>query len=335
MPGRCCYRHRADGNGYRPAVLRYKATGRYAEVYSNFKEVARIPNPRFDRAIGHRQWYFQPDLALCTQEELDADEGYKRFVYPAGLGWTIGCPVPVPTAEMIVFDFGRTRDIGPFDERKTALFNELRPDLARAAFVASRLGLERARGAVETLSQLGLPAAALTQSGRIVLANDLLTALSPRIGIGAFDRLIADNPALTRKLRSFLSVHSTAAHAAISLPVAPFEDRPPLILHFLPLRQAAADIFSRAQILLVVTPVTAGPGELPQLIAGLFDLTPAEMNLATALVAGQSPPDYARQRGVSHETVRTQLKSLMPKTGTHRQIDLVRLLGGTSLFPKL
>jgi hypothetical protein len=33
------------GTATGPAVLRYKATGRYAEVYSNFKEVARIPNP--------------------------------------------------------------------------------------------------------------------------------------------------------------------------------------------------------------------------------------------------------------------------------------------------
>jgi len=55
-------------------------------------------------------------------------------------------------------------------------------------------------------------------------------------------------------------------------------------------------------------------------------LTPAEIRLAAHLVRGGTVSGYAKEHGLSRNTVRNQLQSAYCKTGTHRQAELVALL---------
>ena len=64
----------------------------------------------------------------------------------------------------------------------------------------------------------------------------------------------------------------------------------------------------------------------PSALSRLYGITPAEGDLLARLVQGGSPADIARDRAVTLETVRSQLKSLMTKLGVSRQADLVRLV---------
>lgn len=64
----------------------------------------------------------------------------------------------------------------------------------------------------------------------------------------------------------------------------------------------------------------------PQLLAELFQLTPAEQRLAELLCEGLPPKECAERLDTSINTVRTQLRALFRKTGTERQAELVRLL---------
>jgi hypothetical protein len=210
-----------------PMALRRKSALKYNEVYADLDLMAQVPNVRFQRAIGHRQWYFQSDLELCTQDELDHDEAYRAYLYPNGLNWTIGCPIPVPGADMVVFDFGRSRDAGPFSDATTAWLNALRPELARAAFVAAQPGLERARNAVETLSALGLPGAALTRTGKVVAANDLLRRVSPPVRIGAFDQVSSVDANVSRQLQLFFAGAAAGTTRGVSIPVSGTETNDP------------------------------------------------------------------------------------------------------------
>lgn len=57
-----------------------------------------------------------------------------------------------------------------------------------------------------------------------------------------------------------------------------------------------------------------------------FDLTPAEARLARGLADGLSLEQAASHFDLRVGTVRTRLKSIFEKTGTHRQTDLIRLL---------
>jgi DNA-binding CsgD family transcriptional regulator len=75
--------------------------------------------------------------------------------------------------------------------------------------------------------------------------------------------------------------------------------------------------------------MTAGPPS--ELLSGLFDLTPAEAQLARVLVAGRSLRVAAEAAGISIGTARERLKQVQAKTATHRQAELVSLLGSVHM----
>ena len=58
----------------------------------------------------------------------------------------------------------------------------------------------------------------------------------------------------------------------------------------------------------------------------VFGLTPAKAALASLLAMGLTLHQAAGTLHVTRETVRSRLKTIFQKTGTHRQADLVRLL---------
>jgi DNA-binding CsgD family transcriptional regulator len=62
-------------------------------------------------------------------------------------------------------------------------------------------------------------------------------------------------------------------------------------------------------------------------LADCLDLTPAEARVAVLLFAGLDRRAIARRLGIADNTVRVHLVRLMSKTETHRQAELVQLLG--------
>ena len=87
---------------------------------------------------------------------------------------------------------------------------------------------------------------------------------------------------------------------------------------------------SRA-VLAISDPRAAKDIDLSPLVP-TFDLTPAEARVAARLTSGATLEEIATEFGVSVTTVRSQLKALFDKTGTHRQTDLVRLLVAATAF---
>ena len=73
----------------------------------------------------------------------------------------------------------------------------------------------------------------------------------------------------------------------------------------------------------------------PAILAEAFGLTSAEAHVAGMLAEGHSMQDIASQRGVSLETVRSQVRAVFTKTDTRRQSDLVRLLAEIPLVDDL
>jgi DNA-binding CsgD family transcriptional regulator len=63
----------------------------------------------------------------------------------------------------------------------------------------------------------------------------------------------------------------------------------------------------------------------PDAVRCLLHLTPAEAHLTCCVTAGMSLDEAATHLGLQRETVRSRLKVIFQKTGTHRQADLVRL----------
>lgn len=285
-------------------------------------------NERMRRTVQVGEPRFVTDLDIFTPAEIDEDPLYRDFLRPAGFGWGAGTLVRSMTDDMIAITVERPHASGPLAGGDVAALDGLRPHLARAALMASRLKLEMARNAVDTLSALRLPGAALSASGRVVVANAAFETLMPKSVVDVGGRLgLAPRAAGSTFHGIFESDRSKVPHGS-SFPLRFAEQEAVAVVHILPLVRDARDIFAAATRLVFVTGLGVAPGAEPGVLEGLFDLTPAEARVARALAAGSSIAEIARRSGLSPGTVRVQLKAVFRKTDTRRQVDLVRLLGG-------
>lgn len=282
-------------------------------------------NVRPVRALASYPMGFSTDLELCSEQELEVDPIYRDGLRPNGFEWTAGTAVPVPSGDIMLFDLARRSGTGPFDRANMEAIDPYRPHLARSALMAARLELAQARATAEALERMGLPAATVTPTGKVIAANALFPGPSARLRIAAFDRLEAVDRSVDEMLRRALKDELPVVR---SLPIPATTEEPALIVHVMPVRKAANDIFARSSAVIVVTPVTAPDAPLTGVISGLFDLTTAEARVAGGIAAGLTVQQIADGSAVSPQTVRTQLKTVFSKTGTTRQTDLALLLSG-------
>lgn len=272
---------------------------------------------------------FLRDIDLMPMADLVEDPLRTELLEPIGLAWEMGASFLEPSGSTIVFSILNETEKGPFSETALGRMNAVKGDLARAAFLSARLAFQQARTMTETLSLLGLPALVVGETGEVASMNGLAEALAPRLATGAFNRLIfADRRAGDLFRNCLEALRLGVAPPVQSLPVAATEEGPPLVLHIVPVRRHAQDIFSAGRVLVVVTPVgLVGPPDA-KVIMGLFDLTRVEARVAQELTRGLTIDDISKTLGVARETVRTHLKAVFRKTGMNRQQELVRMLSG-------
>ena len=283
-------------------------------------------NPRGRYLVPITEPRFLTDFDALTAEQVEASDFYTDLLRPHGIGWCVGTTIRAPSGDTLVFSIEKAHERGPVPRETADTLNLLRPHLARAALLSGRL--ERAKATVATLEMIGLPAAALNQTGRVIDANASLFSYAPRLRISANDILKFANQQAQNLLTEALS--SRARHrVGKSIPIAGTKNDPPFVAHLLPLCGGGFDLFTGAMSVLYITPVMPNSGPGPELLQALFDLTPAESRIANMIAEGKSVEQIAGATGTSHNTIRTHLKSVFLKTGVQRQTELVRLLCGT------
>lgn len=301
----------------------------YREGYDDyFRNGIDIVNVRPLRALERQYPGFLSDLEVQSAEEIERDEIYNRFLHPHGLQWTAGTLILSPSNDILVVDIARALGEAPFERASLEALDAYRPHLARAALMSARLGLRTARSMTDAMQLLGLPAIALGASGRALAMNALAEALDDRIVTRSFDRIALEHTSADGLLVQALD--DVRAGTTRSIPLPATEGHPALIVHLLPISGAAHDIFAAAKTLLLVTDVTAPEAPTQELLAGLFDLTPAEARVARALASGLPLDQVAAEFGVSVQTIRNQLAGVFHKTGTNRQVELLRLISGSA-----
>ncbi|HEY8566134.1 MAG TPA: hypothetical protein VIL65_11580 [Beijerinckiaceae bacterium] len=287
-------------------------------------------NGRLERALASQRTGFVVDHDLFTPDELETEPVYG-FFRSVGLGYCTGLLVQVPGDDMIVFDFARRHALGPLGRADAERLDVLHPHLSRAALLSARLGLERARATAQMLELLGLPAAVLSGSRRVLAANPRMEAMMPQVLQDRRQRATLSDARADRLLGEALARLDAPGAAIGSLPLAAQGDQPPIVAHLVPVRRDARDVLTSASAILVFTPVGTTPVAGAELIRALFDLTPAEARVARAVVHGGTVGSIAASVGVAPGTVRQQLKAVFAKTGVGRQADLTRLLSSLTL----
>ncbi len=266
--------------------------------------------------------------------EAETDPLVNEVFRPVGYGWAAGWLLQLPHGDIALMNIEQYYERGPIRGDDLARLDSLYPHMARAALLAARTDFQRVRTAIETLSAVGLPAAALTPTGRVVLANDGFTAATHIWTTRAGERLALHDRVADRMLTDSL-LALKLAEAPRSIPVRLVPEQPvTAVIQIVPIRRTAHDIFGNTVAIAILSEPAAGAtGGGASLVQSLFDLTPAEIAVARGIAAGQTVAQIARAHGRSMLTIRNQLKSAMAKTGTTRQLELallIRQLGGSA-----
>jgi DNA-binding CsgD family transcriptional regulator len=128
------------------------------------------------------------------------------------------------------------------------------------------------------------------------------------------------------------AVAKVVAHRGDSgktLLVARDHGRRPYVVLISPVSLAASAFFgqSRRLALLLIGDPERRPKSLDRHLIDTFRLSQKEAELAAAVFEGKRFSDIAEERGISLNTIKTQMKAIFLKTETTRQSELVRLLG--------
>jgi DNA-binding CsgD family transcriptional regulator len=284
------------------------------------------------RLSAHPGGFIDAD-GLLTPEEIRNDPLRIRLRSAGGLGAQAGTVIPMPSGELTMFVFERALGSGAHTSESIAMLDQMRPDMARASLAAARLRLEQARGTVDALAMIGLPAAVLAANRRVRVTNALFEREKGLFISTAFGAIALAHPQANQLFQEALRA-TGGAPVLRSIPV-PSQASLPLVVHVLPLKRDAHDLFSGGDLLVVATVISASvlvPS--PTILTGLFDLTPAEVRLATALAKGLNLKTAAVEAGLQFSTVRTYLNRIFRKTGTHQQSELVALLKSTHPFQR-
>lgn len=281
------------------------------------------------RLIGADHPGFISEKDVFVGDEAQYDPFFRELMNPRGFGSALATAIQVPTGDLVIFHVQRRLAQGAFDKPTANRLNSLRPHLARASLLSTRLKLDRYRAATEALSAVGLPAAILSPTGQVLAANDLIQNMTTLVKWLAGNHLGLKDKVGQALYRQALRELTEKSNGAVrSFPLANLTLGTKAVGHVIPTPRRASDIFDGAACLFIVTPVTHPNTPDVQLIQALFDLTPAEARIAKGISQGFTINELAARYAVSKETVRSQLKGVLTKTGTHRQADLVAQIGG-------
>lgn len=299
-------------------VRRYLDEGWHARN-EPMEKLLRLGSPGFVR-----------DIDLFTIEEVKNIPIIRDFKQPGGFGWGAAMATPMPTGETLLVSVEQLWARGPLDDVAIARLEDIRPHLSRAALLAAKLQHQRAEAAVNGLELAGVPAALVSHAGKAIAVNRQFSQFSGQLFIGAHNKLRVTMPRAAELLDTALArlAIDRGDDTPMSIAIPATEETSPLILHVLPTKGRARDIFGPLTALLVVTNIAERSVPPASLLRALFDLTPRESRIAEALLHGAEKAELRQKINVSDETVRTHVKSILRKTGLKRRVDLVRLLSG-------
>lgn len=273
---------------------------------------------------------FLTERDLYTDDEIEASQLYQDLMIPRGYGRSVATAISSPPEDTFVLHAEGPVSLGPVPAETIAMLDRVRPHLARAALLTSRLGLRVAGALAGALENLGLPALVISGQARIIACNKLAEALIPAVVMDRADGLHFADP---RADRLFWSAHARTLVGGsydhvLSFPLRAVGRFAPSIAHVVPLRGIAYDVFNRGLAVTMIAPL--GLHNLPSadVVQGLFDLTPAEARVAKALGEGRSINEIVVLTGLTQSTVRVHTKRILAKTGAERQAVLVGLLQG-------
>lgn len=288
-------------------------------------------NSRVERLLARSPYPgFLTDSDLHSKTELETLPMYAEFLTP--LGGAAGAATIIQGAndDGIVIAFEGFADHAASRAAKKQL-NALRPHLARAMALSNEVETLKARSVLEAFEAMSCPVALLDSGGFVTGANGHFARAGEVFLRAGQRRIVPIHQRSRRRVEAAIGQLVTQGRGT-SVAIHDPEETASAVLHLVPYGKDSGSLFNSVAAFAML----AQPGNklLPNadIIAALFDLTPAEAAVARAIAAGQPPKIVARELGISFETVRTHLKRVFLKASVSRQSQLAALLTSLSGF---
>lgn len=169
----------------------------------------------------------------------------------------------------------------------------------------------------ELLSVMGRPAVIVTQSGRVLYANELA-----QDWIEGENRRLLASPNWARRSAEQLDAEPAGGTRPRAIPVDLADGRR-IFVQLLPMHSGLSD---EPSVLVLMTD-TENPGNRdPANLLLMLGLTPAEARLAVRIGRGRSPAEAAAELGITQNTARDALQSVFGKLGIRRQSQLAQVV---------
>ncbi len=283
---------------------------------------------------------------FLTTEALLASEFYQVVMEPQGWYDFLGADLRDSEGLDVRFRVGRYRGTQQFGRSEKTLVTTLLPHLQAAIRIYNRLHRLEKECAVYAgaMGQLAVATVILDKDNRVVSTNPLADRLLSESGVLAIrsGRLLLSNSKDSRELERRLSkirntydvsgekadgqqASNTVAVEALRISRCGTYPDLGLVIRRLPASEGMDGQSTPTTAIFISDPTTTSTAP-SEVIASLFDLTPAESALAVLLTNGLSLEEASQALSVSMNTTRTHLRALFAKTGVNRQANLVRLI---------
>ena len=294
-----------------------------------YRDVYRFRDPvGYERMIAGRIYGFED---LITRDALRRSDYYERFCKPLNIEHAFFCYLGRHDGVDAWLKGARDMARGRFGEGEVRLISDLLPHLDRA--VRTYLWREKQRVETrlyaQTVAALGVGAVLLDGQGRIAGSN------------GEADLILSEGHAISRVANRLRLAGGKQRHYAQALETVATDPACPVQI-----MTAEDDGGQRVSLVIrriedmtgiAASPVAAfvvylhrdAPGSFSRMVAFVVEnlgLTQAEARVAVMLAEGLALDEIAQRLGVTLTSVRTYGKRALAKTGTSRQVDLVRLV---------
>jgi DNA-binding CsgD family transcriptional regulator len=290
-------------------------------------------NPRMKYSIARPPGHLAHEACFITERQMDRSEFYDWVQRVGGMRYFIGSKIQQHDGLATFTSVEFTPRHGPATRAEVAGYETFTRHLRNAWTIAGRIdhvASDRDRQAFIN-DRLPWGVVSLGADARIVDTNAAAERiLGTRDGLFVADRRLnaakaAENRSLQASIAAMLSAPVASGPAPDAMLVSRPSGLPAYGLQMIPyIRPRTGG--GQADVIVYITDPAARLLLDPAQLRGIFGLSAREAGIATLVGEGRTVQEAAERMGIATNTARNHLANVFAKTGTHSQVDLVRLL---------
>lgn len=296
-------------------------------------------NPRIPHLINGKAGGIITDYMVMDERAMSGNEFYSDFLGSTDYRYFIGGTMNASASRSVLFSVQRATKQGHVDRAEVAVMQRLLPHVRMAYEVTQRLGQtgETERSLKSAFDMLTDGVALASGDGAILHANEAMHCIF-RQGDGlciARNGTLEYSAATARRHydKAFASACKVGNGESQNMDGTEFSvprpsRAPAYIVSLSPVFRHArkGGLGQQADVIIFVRDPLMRNRSGINILRQAFGFTDAEAHVAQALQAAIPLADYAKEHGISINTVYTHLRAIKDKTRCRRQGELVRLL---------